>query len=676
MRNTYKSLLIGTAGIALCASVSSCEDYLDKAPETNITQEDAFKDFRSFQGYIEEIYNCIPDKEKCYWCPSWNWGDDEVFNPEADDRMTHQADLGNFKAWEETGNWLFKSGSNPTSGNSFDHSLWPHSWYCIRKCNMAIENIDQMVGTKEEKELILGQAYFFRAWWHFELMEYFGGLPYIDKVFDQNDEMKIPRLSYQECAEKVAADFQKAAELLPIDWDNTTVGALTQGKNGLRVNKIAALGYLGKNYLWAGSPLMKNGAQLGGSKGKTYEYDEDYCKKAADAFGELLSLVESGQTQYSLVEFKFDETKDIDEYIDPENPLDTFRVARGIYDHERADGATSCYSDLFYTIKQGWLQPGSTEAIFRGPSGAQGNNGWNRNKSNWNTSKVFGPKVAGMVEHDNVIHQPTGNLIDQYGMANGLPLPKDLSKADPVSGWDPEHPFLNRDPRFYHDIVFDGFKYVNSKTLEESKEPYRYCSLYTGGDMRAVANASRTGYFCQKLVPHQCNIADRYYDDSWEIHCYLTYMRLADVYLMYAEACAAANYISPKCGITAVQAVNKIRKRCGCGELGADYQTGTNLMDEIRRERAVELAFEGFRFNDLQRWLLLTEPEYCWKYSHEFDRVEKDDFYKKHDPREAKVANFHKEVIFDRKFDVKHYWFPLPESQVYLYTDFTQNPGW
>ena len=62
---------------------TSCEDYLDKEPESTLSGDDAFKNFTNFQGFVEEIYNCIPDKEKCNWCPSWNWGDDEIFNPEA-----------------------------------------------------------------------------------------------------------------------------------------------------------------------------------------------------------------------------------------------------------------------------------------------------------------------------------------------------------------------------------------------------------------------------------------------------------------------------------------------------------------------------------------------------------------------------------------------------------------
>ena len=81
-------------------------------------------------------------------------------------------------------------------------------------------------------------------------------------------------------------------------------------------------------------------------------------------------------------------------------------------------------------------------------------------------------------------------------------------------------------------------------------------------------------------------------------------------------------------------------------------------MDEVRRERAVELSFEGFRFNDLQRWLLLTEEPYTIKTSQEFERVENEDFYKNNDPAEAEVRNFREETILKRVFGTKHYWFP------------------
>ena len=654
MKNKIKTLLLtGCVSLALGTSLSSCQDYLDKEPDSTVSADDAFANFRNFQGFVEEIYNCIPDKEKCNYCPSWNWGDDEIFNPEADNRMTHQVDLGNFRAWESTGNWLKRDGAS-TSTNKFDHGIWNHAWYCIRKCNLGLQNIDKFVtGSAEEKKLIEGQLYFFRAWWHEEMMQYFGGMPYVDTYLDTNAELNLPRLSYQECADKAAADFRKAADLLPINWDKTSAGAATQGKNDLRINKIMALGYLGKTYLWAASPLMKNGAQTGASKnGKTYDYDQEYAKKAAEAFGELLSLVEAGQTQYALAEFKY----------------------KDIYNHEKSDDANSCFSDIFYTKKQNWKMPGTVEAIFRGPSP-------DFNGSNWNTSKVFGPKVQKVVAHDNVIHQPTANLVEAYGMANGEPIylvENGQYVLNPKSGFDPKHPFKNRDPRFYHDIVFDGFKYLNGSPGQYAD--LQYCQLYTGGNMRPVANASRTGYFIQKLVPHTCNEVDKDYDWGSAFHCYLPYMRLADIYLMYAEACAAfggATGKSSNFGKTAEDAINTLRDRCGAGHVAPEFVADNHkFMDEVRREREVELSFEGFRFCDLQRWLLLTEAPYNQKFSQEFDRVESADFYKNYDPKDAEVANYRRELILTRNFNTKHYWFPLPIKETQLYPEFNQNPGW
>ena len=169
----------------------------------------------------------------------------------------------------------------------------------------------------------------------------------------------------------------------------------------------------------------------------------------------------------------------------------------------------------------------------------------------------------------------------------------------------------------------------------------------------------------------------------------IPYMRLADVYLMYAEARAAiANSPSelresPEyCSLSAVDAINALRDRVNSANYPMEHvqenlmNTREHFIDEVRRERAVELSFEGFRWCDLQRWLLLTETPYTVKYSHEFERVETDNWFKSHDPKDAKVANFHKEELITRSLEAKHYWFPFPEEDVYLYEGFPQNPGW
>ena len=666
--NNIKSLLCGSLLLLAGVTFTSCSDWLDKDPESIVAEDEAFKNYRNFQGYIEEIYDLVPDKQKVNYCTSWNFGDDAVHNPEGYAHMDHQVDLGNYRNWWTNSQcWL----------NGDRQSLWKSSWYCIRKCNMGIENIKSLVGTDEERDLLLGQMYFFRAWWHFELMCYFGGLPYVDQTYDSENIPQMPRLSFQECADRCAEDFERAADLLPDDpqgWDETLAGMQTFGKNDIRINKFMALCYLGKCYLWAGSPLMKefektkNGgvAQLLGasSNGKTYDYDVAYCKKAAEVFGKVLDMVNKGQVSYKLAEYKYS----------------------NIYDHVADEKSETNYTDIFYTHKQNWDVPGSTEAIFRGVCASL-------NTANWNCAKLFGPKVAGLVDHDNIIHHPTANLIDQYGMANGQPIylvQNGQYVLNPQSGWDPEHPYKNRDPRFYHDIVFDGFHYVlQTDGLSADQKKLEYCSLYTGGAMRAVDNASSTGYFIQKLVPHQMNEGDRWYDWDHAFNCYLPYMRLADVYLMYAEArTAMASGVSELnvrdycTTLSALDAINALRDRVNSTDYPMEHvpanlrDTREHFLDEIRRERAVELSFEGFRWCDLQRWLLLTEPPYTMKYSHEFERLETDDWFKTHDPKDAKVGNFHSEELITRRLESKHYWFPLPDKDVYLFEEYKQNPGW
>ena len=635
--------------LGLIYGFASCTDYLDKTPDSNVSSDQAFKNFTNFQGYVEEMYNCIPSKESNYWCTTFNWGEDEIMNTGlGDSHVTAHFDLGDYRHWYgDQQSFLHTDDLNPTKTDKYSHSL-EHAWYCIRKCNLGLANLDKMTDcTQEEKNIIKGQLLFFRAWWHEEMIAFFGGMPYVDTVLDGSQALTLPRLTYQECAKKCAEDFRAAADLLPNDWDKTAVGKKTLGKNELRITKVCALGYMGKVLLWAASPLNNLRAEVGASKnGDTYKYNVELAAQAADALGEALAQVNSGKTPYALAEYKYS----------------------NIYDHVAKDGSKSNFSEIFYTTGKNWKQPGTTEAILRGPYIGE-------NSSNWNFTKLWGPKLNGIVEHDALIHQPTANYVNYYGMANGLPL------DDPDSGFDPKHPFKNRDPRFYHDIVFDGFKYINMTIAKEEDDyQFKYIQMYTGSNLRSSASQGcRTGYYCQKLVPHQANKYDGMYNWGGALQCDLPYMRLADLYLMYAEAGAAvqgANYKSSKLDLTAVDAINVLRNRVDAGHVADKFVADQKkFMDEVRRERAVELAFEGFRWNDLQRWLLLTEYPYNIKTSQEFKRVGNYDFTK-NDPRDAEVTGWSEKRIVTRDFSEKHYLLPLKESDVYLYPEFGQNPGW
>lgn len=626
----YKSACLALALGCSLAMTTSCTDYLDKSPESDVSAEAAFKNFKNFQGFTEELYLCIPDFTKSYWNTSWNWGEDDIQAVGINYMMNYKVDQGDFWGWQyEFDGWhaCFMDQSDTfdplAPEGRFKRGLWKAAWYGIRKANLGLENMDLMTAaTQEEKNTIKGQLLFFRGWLHFQLMQYFGGLPYIDHTVAADQPMTLPRESCQACAEKAAKDFREAAELLPIDWDKSPVGRNTLGKNGFRINKITALAYEGKTLLWAASPLVKNCDDKMNVNGNasTYDYDTNYAQQAAEALGELLALVETGQTQYKLVDF--------------------------------AD-----YSDLFYTWNKNMLPPGSTENILRDiPTDAWQN-------SHFGVFTEFGGQI---LTGGKIFSQPTANYVNYYGMANGLPL------DDPESGFDPTHPWKNRDPRFYHDIVYDGVKVVEG-TIEPDAN--RYANLYTGGTYRDDINESRTGYLLYKFIPM---IANNYDMGSTYNKLYIDvpYLRLADCYLMYAEACAAVGgaTVSAKCSLTALDAVNKIRERAGVADVAAKFSGNKDkFMDEVRRERAVELAFEGHRFNDLRRWLLLDKAPYNIKTSQEFVRAGKFD---PKNPQDTEVSGFKEKTILTRNFTSKHWWMPLKKKDTSIYPEMFQNPGW
>lgn len=625
-------LALGISGMML----SSCTDYLDKAPESDISETEAFKNFRNFQGYTEELYFCIPDFAKAYWTNSFNWGDDEIINVGVDYHMGYKIDNGDFWGWQaEHDGWQcgwmdLNNRVTDKTDPSNAPSLWKNSWYGIRKCNMGLANLNLFTeGTKEERNIIEGQLLFFRGWFHFQLIQYFGGLPYIDYVLPAGEKLTLPRLSYHECAEKIDADFKRAAELLPVDWDKCAAGAATKGNNQIRINKIMALGYQGKNLLWAASPLM-NKVSTGSAT-----YNQDYAKRAAEVFGQLLKMVENGETQYALVDFKD-------------------------------------YPELFTTVEKNGIMPGLTEAIFRGPS-----TNWDR--GNWNQTSCYQTKC--MATRSGVQLLPCANYVNFYGMKNGLPL------TDKDSQFDKSHPWKDRDPRFYNDIRYDGCKVEIGGNASADK--YRYAPLYTGGALRDPIDGSRTGYLNYKFIRDNFNRWDDGFSWGHHAHMHISWMRLADVYLMYAEAAAQAQGASKGtfgCELSALDAVNKIRARAGVDPVADKYSaTLDGFMSELRRERAVELAFEGHRFNDLRRWLLLTHPDYIKKTSQEFQRVgditgvETDSskgLADKKNPQENEVIGFTEKVILTRNFSDKHYWLPLKINDTSMYLEFAQNPGW
>jgi starch-binding outer membrane protein, SusD/RagB family len=629
-RNVYKGLILGAVTLIL-TGLGSCKKYLDKQPATDVDPTAFYRNFFNFQGFTEELYACIPVMDKQDNNNMWNWGEEEVNSPNGKDALLGRFDRGDF--WISTGFWLDGTlNTNPSDRRT--HFLWSGAWYGIRKANLGIANLDKFNGTQEEKNLIAGQLYFFRAWFHLHLMNFWGGMPYIDTELPADEAPRLPRLTWQQGAEKVAADFKRAIDLLPVNWDNTDAGKATFGNNELRVNKIMAMCYLGKTYLYAGSPFMNK------VSGGSATYNTDYCKKAAEAFGDVLKMVEAGQTQYALVSF-------------------------------------DKYSEILQTNGQAGRMPGLTEAIFRGPSYDWGATGLSLNRQYL---------AAQILEARSWSLYPSANYVNYFGMANGLPINEQNNSAvaDAQSGYDPQFPWKNRDPRFYLTFAFDTQRMVLGSL--GTNENWRYANLYTFGgtdeerrwSYRVPETGSPTGYLLIKFDPIGFNRYDNRFNSH---HIHIPWLRLADVYLMYAEA-VANGYGSTTAGsaiypaLTALGAADKIRARAGVGLFAPKFRSSVDgFMKELQRERAVELAWEGHRFNDLRRWMLFDKYPYNVKTSIEFDRAEKVN-YDKVDPTKNRVLNLREVVIVERKFTEKHYWLPIKRSDVDIYASFPQNPGW
>lgn len=596
--------LFGTVG----GGLSSCTDYLDKSPEAGLTEGDIFSSFDKFQGYIENAYFCMTDPMSGSGCTNFNIGDDLLQTA----AWCYGNVLSDYRAWEKNGNMFYTNDlpqydANPWKNGGDDGNsplgFWDGGWFGIRKVNLALENFDKLIVAyrdcpiEEQRNLIKGQALFLRAYFHFQIIRVWGGMPYVTRSFSATDPLDSKRLTYQQTSDSIEADLLQAAELLPVDWDDTETGQITRGMNQGRLTKGAAYALLGKVMLYAGSPLMN------GVSGGDYGYNKTYCEKAAKYFAEVLKLSEiTGGSTYGLL------------------PWNKYR-----------ENFLMEYSKIPATGKETLLVPPLIQRMRNSDIGDR-----------FPSTGAWGNGCG-----------PTENYVQNFGMANGKPFNPAVYNTPSINPW------ADRDPRFYINIVTDG-----SVIMKRSNDEV-IAQLYVGGRDRGGANRSDTGYGWTKFREAK--------DYGWSesVNRRLPMIRLADVYLMYAEAvneAYGANVAPAFCSIKAWEAVKAVRDRV----LNADgtslpfpaelYASTDILRETIRRERAVELAFEGHRWYDLRRWYVAHLPEY--------KRLDVLDFDENH--TYYKVASYSIPKVFDKK----HYWMPLKYRQSLISKDFPQNPGW
>ena len=206
------------------------------------------------------------------------------------------------------------------------------------------------------------------------------------------------------------------------------------------------------------------------------------------------------------------------------------------------------------------------------------------------------------------------------------------------------------DKRFAQTIACNGDTWPNANTIP--------LETYIGGvNGQPTAYATPTSYYLKKYVTESVQIAGNGANTCK--HVWVTF-RLAEFYLNYAECLLNLNNKSGFT-MTAAQAINTVRKRAGLANLTDAEAT----LDACKKERFVELAFEGHRFFDVRRW---KEGEKYFKtvYGLKITKNADGSF------TETKT------VVQNRQWDEsKMNLFPIPQSEILKSGNvLVQNPGW
>ena len=190
---------------------------------------------------------------------------------------------------------------------------------------------------------------------------------------------------------------------------------------------------------------------------------------------------------------------------------------------------------------------------------------------------------------------PTQNLVDDYDMINGEPAftwSGNSKTINAASGYDPNHPYWNRDPRFKATILHDSSVFhgdLLEMWISSTGAQFGFDSWKQSSDN------PRSSYWLRKFMPESQPISfSERYTIPWP------FFRLAEIYLNYAEAKLELGD-EAKCR----EYINKVRSRVGMPDI-PNTVGGDGLRQRLYNERRIELAFENHRFFDIRRWKIAT----------------------------------------------------------------------
>jgi starch-binding outer membrane protein, SusD/RagB family len=542
---TKKILVVLAVGMVF----ASCKKNLSPLDDNHRTLEGIYPDAGYAEGVLINAYTRLPTN-------SWSFNEVATDDAVTNDKFSPFLNMA-------TGSW--SAVNNPVD-------QWNNSYTAITYINLFLREVDSvnwapMSGANVRRlysDRFKGEAYGLRALFMYYLLQAHAGysaggellgVPIITEALEPNSNFSKPRNTFDQCMQQIYADLTEAEKYLPLDYqfqDITNPSQLPTKYAGMAVGDYnRVFGRFARQRVSGRilKAIRARAALLAASPAFNPQSTQTKWESAANYAGEVLALY-GGPSQ-----------------LDPQGGL--------FYSQTNAPGSTVNINTININPSSG-SPIDQKEMLWRGTI--------------VNTSSLevanYPPSLFG-----NGRVNPTQNLVDAFPMANGRPI------TDPLSGYNPNNPYANRDPRLRNYIVVDNTTMRSTAIRTKSDNP-------TNDAVDFLPTSTRTGYYLRKLLNETVNANPT--STSNQKH-YPVHIRYTEIFLIYAEAANEAwgPDGAGTFGFSARDVIAAIRKRAGITQPDAYLASITNKDDMrqlIRNERRLELSFEGFRFWDLRRW--------------------------------------------------------------------------
>lgn len=641
-------------GITVLMMTTSCNDYLDVVPNDGLaTIETAFNMRSTAIRYLGTCYS--------YMTGEGASGSDPAL-------------LGGDELWDLQGRTISnQSGRVPSSIFQIARGLqsastvyandWASMYLGIRCCDILIEQVDGVPDMEEwEKKQWKAEARFLKAYYHFNLIRKWGAIPIIRESLPIDasvDEVRMYRDPVDDCFDFVLELLDEAIPDLPLV--NPSLDEYG------RINQIIATSLKAKVAVFAASPLFNNNvdqASLVDNRGvqlfaqnKTEEEKQQRWKVAMEACKTAIDLSSVANVKL----YKYNNEYRVNDTLFLDFTLRGMMCKR--WNEEIIWGNTQSNATQLLM----WQQLTAPNLQYK-------TLGWTGSLSNY-----------------GFIGVPL-KIAEQFYTKNGLPINFDSHRRGlneyALRDGDKEHAYyleekyttiqlnFDREPRFYAFLGFDGGKWVGALTNYNDLQPKDIFDIENrmGKPLAKSSNESGplTGYYPKKMYPYQNRIGA----DGSQISTYWypwPMIRLADLYLLYAEAINEVEGPNGAHSAELFQYINAIRDRAGIPDVKTSwdkhstspgrYNTQTGMREIIHKERLNEFAFESQRFWDLRRWKE-ANTEYSKNiYGFSILSVNPADYYRK-------------VLIAEQPFSQKDYFWPIQTATLEKNPNLIQNLGW